>query len=423
MRRRITTAIVGVTAIVLLALGIPLAVVEQRSIVQSETVELQARAAGILAEISTPLEIAELSQLGASTGHETVGFYGTDGRLIAGRGPERPDPATRNALDGTPATTTDHDLVVASPISAGSDENILGVLRVAETREEATDRTWSAWATMFGAGLLALGLAWAIAARVARRLTRPIQRLADLATEIGHGRVVDRPPPAGIAELDALGATLSDSSRRVQEVLARERRFSGDVSHQLRTPLTRLRLALERTGENGGDPAVVAATLDDLRGIEGTVDHLLAYARESMPTAGLVDLDEPVRNATARWAQHASAQNRSIEMIPSPGPAIVHCTPQAVDQTLDVLIDNAMRYGSGTIRVEVRSIAGGAAIDVSDDGTGDNVTDAVFERGTGDGHGIGLALARSITEAEGGRLLITRRRPVTFSIVLLGEDR
>src|SRR5262249_49409405 len=98
----------------------------------------------------------------------------------------------------------------------------------------------------------------------------------------------------------------------------------------------------------------------------------------------------------------------------------VRATPAAVDQTLDVLIDNALRYGAGPVQVRARSVAGGGAIDVTDDGRS-TLDDTGFERGNGNGHRIGLALARAIAEGEGGRLLLTRRTPPTFSVVLLTE--
>ena len=93
----------------------------------------------------------------------------------------------------------------------------------------------------------------------------------------------------------------------------------------------------------------------------------------------------------------------------------------SIEQILEVLIDNALNHGCGTIRVVSRRIGGGAAVDVADEGSSaDAGTDEqLFTRGHGSDNGIGLALARSIADAEGGRLVVASRQPTTFSLVLL----
>ena len=96
----------------------------------------------------------------------------------------------------------------------------------------------------------------------------------------------------------------------------------------------------------------------------------------------------------------------------------------SIEQILDVLIDNALHHGNGVIVVSLRRLAGGGAIDVTDNGSLTAVADRerIFQRGHGDRHGIGLALARSIAEAEGGRLILARPEPTTFSVILLDPE-
>jgi signal transduction histidine kinase len=419
VKRRITAAIVGVTALVLLLLGIPLAIAVQHDVVQSEILELQRETVRLIADVSVPLQKDELAELRTSDDDMTVTVYDTRGDRLIGPGPATADDAVRRALAGQ-ATTNRSAMTVTSPINSGDDVTV-GALRLDATHRESTGRIWLIWAVMGGAAVVALGLAWLLARALARRLADPIQHLAAMAAEIGNGRVVDPPAPSSIAELDALGAALAASSRHVHEVVARERRFSADVSHQLRTPLTHLRLTLERATTTDDMAEVVDSSLDDVVRIEATVDHLLAFAREAVPTRGATDLVAAVEAAVVRWSPSATAAGRCIENATAEAVRPVRAAPTAIDQTLDVLIDNALRYGAGILRVGARAVAGGAAIDVSDDGSV-ALDDSVFDRGTGNGHGIGLALARSMVEAEGGRLLLTRRMPPTFTIVLLADD-
>lgn len=415
------TAIVGVTSIVLLVLGIPLAIAVQTMVLQSEVVELQSEAVRLLSEISVPLEQPEILQLRPRDGDVAASVYDRDGRRLSGPGPATAEEVVQRALRGLATTDRSGRLIVATPITARSDDAVVGALLLVESRAESTQRIWRTWATMAGAALVAVGLAWLLARAVARRLSRPVSELADMATEIGEGRVVDAPPSSSIAELDALGARLAASSRDVHDVVARERRFSADLSHQLRTPLTHLRLALEQARHDPDDlDEALAASLNDVTRIEATVDHLLAFAREAVPTGGTTDLVAATAEAVGRWAPLATAAGRRLECHAEQPTLFAHASPAAVDQTLDVLIDNALRYGAGLIEVRARQVAGGAAVDVSDGGQVP-LDDQVFSRGTGSGHGIGLSLARSIVEAEGGRLLLTRRLPPTFSMVLLAD--
>lgn len=424
MKRRITTAIVGVAAFVLLGLGIPFAVIAQRSILDSEVVRLQAAAATTLIEVDVPIDLNQLAVLASQPGPPpTFAIYGTDGIRIFGHGPSVGDRAVTDAASGTTSSTTDASIVVATPIT-GADEVVVGVLRLDESFARVDGQTRIVWLTMAIAATIALGLAWLIASQLGERLSGPIVHLANEASRIGHGGVLERQPPTGIDEIDLLGATLTEGSERINEALARERRFSADVSHQLRTPLAGLRLKLEAAvGEEGIPSASESESpLIDLARIEETVEHLLVFARDAIPPSATSSLDAAVRAAIRRWTERAANQSRSIVM-PTTVDVAVRGAQQSVDQILDVLIDNALMHGRGTVAVSVRTIVGGAALDVADEGsTVPETDDDLFRRGHGTNTGIGLALARSIAEAEGGRLLLTQRRPTTFSLILVQAD-
>ena len=420
MKRRITTAIVGVTAMVLLALGIPLALAVHRSILASEVVELHAAAAETLIEVNIPFDLEELALL--QTEPDTpppFALYDSTGTLFFGDGPPSGDAAVESSLGGATSSTTDGLIVVATPIF-NQNEQLVGVVRLSESLNGTNDRTRVAWLTMAAAAAAALGAAWLIANRLAKGLSSPVTDLATAAAQMGRGGVIERRQPSGIAEIDLLDATLVNSSHRIHEALSRERRFSADVSHQLRTPLAGLRLKLEAAAASERAPVDAAAALGDVERIEQTVAHLLAFARDAFPVASTCPLAPVISSAVERWTPRAAAQSRVITSVD--GSAVeVRSAAISIDQILDVLIDNALAHGRGDVTLVVRTMAGGAAIDVVDQGslTSAGADDEIFHRGNGTNNGIGLALARSIAEAEGGRLLIARRHPTTFSLFLL----
>jgi signal transduction histidine kinase len=426
MRRRITRAIVGVTAFVVMALGIPLAIVAQQSILDSEVVELQAAAARTLAEITLPIDPAALDRLRLEPdAPPPFTVYDTEGQLVFGDGPLNGDALVAKAVAGVTASSTDGQIVVATPISA-ADERVQGVLRLSESLSGADSRVRRAWLVMALTGAAAVGAAWLIGRRLAGRLSRPVTDLAVTADRLGHGETVAIHEPTGIAEIDLLGDALADSSRRINDALARERRFSADVSHQLRTPIAGLRLRLEAASESGG-PLDSGAALADLVRLEDTVTHLLSFARDAMPERASSSLRAGITAAIERWHDRVASSARTIvdaTDADDTDTAAVRASASSVDQVLDVLIDNALRHGVGDIVLAARHIGAGAgaAIDVRDAGHLAIDGDRIFARGVGAGSGIGLALARSISEAEGGRLIVTSRDPTTFSLVLLATS-
>ena len=409
---------------ILVVLGIPLALAVHRAILDTEVVELQATAARTLSEIQVPLDPAELAAVSREPDTPPpFSVYMPDGSLLFGDGPTVADSAVRRALAGNPASTTAGEIVVATPITDDRTERVVGALRLTESLAGANRRSRVAWVVMAATGLVALGIGWLTAKRLARHLSQPVIDLAAAATRIGDGGAVVRPSaPSGIKEVDTLAAALADTSDRINEALARERRFSADVSHQLRTPIAGVRLRLEAARAQR-DPDMIGPALDDLERLEQTVDHLLAFARDAVPTTSTVQLDVIAQRAVERWTPRAAAMARTIT-INAAEKVTTLGSSASIEQILDVLIDNALHHGRGAISVAQRRIAGGGAIEVGDEGALIAVADRerIFERGHGNRHGIGLALARSMAEAAGGRLILTRHEPTKFSLILLEPE-
>jgi signal transduction histidine kinase len=421
LRRRITEAIVGVSALILVALGIPLALAAHQSILDSEVVELQGTAARTLAEIRIPLDPSQL----ASIRHEPdapppFSIYSIDGVRLFGNGPQIADDVVRLALTGTPASSVGNQIVVSTPITDDANERVIGAVRLTESLAGANHRSRMVWLIMGATAAGALTLGWLIAKGLASRLSRPVSELAAAVANIGDGGILERLAPSGVGEIDTLANALADSSERVNEALARERRFSADVSHQIRTPLTGIRLRLESALVQH-DPEAIDSALSDIDRLERTLDHLQDFARDTIALQSVARLDTAVAQAQERWRGRIEAAGRTIRATKSP-PLLGRASVNGVEQVLDVLLDNALRHGSGAFEIAQRRLAGGAAIDVNDEGSidiADADADWIFQRHQGHHHGIGLALARSIAEAEGGRLLLGHRRPTTFSLILL----
>jgi signal transduction histidine kinase len=212
---------------------------------------------------------------------------------------------------------------------------------------------------------------------------------------------------------------LDGSARRLAELLARERAFSADVSHQLRTPLAGLRLRLERAARDDGVDRIDAA-LAEVDRLESTLDHLLALARDSQPVSAALPAQQVVADAADRWAHPYEERQRRLAVRIAERLPAVRASAVSLGQVLDVLLDNALRHGGGTVYLTVRAAAGGVVIEVADEGEGiaDDRSNLIFDRRHGTGTGIGLGLARTITEAEGARLLLVQARPPRFHVVL-----
>jgi signal transduction histidine kinase len=352
-----------------------------------------------------------------------LAVYVDRGLRILGTGPEGGDPAVYAALHGEISNKDlNGELVVAVPVT--HDTDVIGAVRAASPIADVYQQVALVWLAMFGLGGLAIGMVWLVARRQARRLARPLEELSEAARRLGQGDFSVRTTPAAIPEIDSVGSALNSTAGRLDAMLARERSFSADASHQLRTPLTGLRLRLEAALEHPGQDLRQAIT-DGIAAadrLEQTIEELLALARDTR-SSNATPLDLPVLldEIEAGWHDRLAAQDRALHVAVDPLAPVSLASTAAVRQVLTVLLDNAATHGAGTVSVAVRNAADALAIDVSDEGTGITAAEPeLFTRRSrlADGHGIGLALARSLAEAEGGRLRLTRPAPPTFTLLV-----
>jgi signal transduction histidine kinase len=417
MRRRIIIAIAAVAAAAVILFAIPLAVVLRDAYRSQELLRLQrdtvaaTRAIDIGASPGDPLELPPTS--------DRLAVYDLVGGRIAGRGPARADAPVRAALrSGRLAETTGNgELIVAVPLLAR--ERVTGAVRAQRSDAGATRDTRRAWLTLAALAATVVLLAAVAALGLGRRLARPLERLAHAARRLGDGNFAARAPRAGIAEADAIAAALDSTARRLDELVSRERAFSADASHQLRTPLAALRLELEAMQLRGERLPELASALAEVDRLEATINTLLTVARDA-PRDTATDLAALAEDAAARWRGPLAADGRPLRILAHTPRPIAQASAPVLAEALDVLIDNAHRHGAGAVTLTIRRTSGWLAIDVADEGPGlPGDPEAAFARRAGADHGIGLALARSLIHAEGGRLSATGAAPRAILTILL----
>ena len=412
MRRRLigSTALIAFAAVVVL--GVPLGVVESARVRQDNTSRLEREADGVAGAVEDRLEehrlisAARIAPL-ARPGHRIVITTRTGMRIVV----------------GPPLTG---DVVRAGAGSA------MGARVVAEApAAELHSRVRRVWLLVLLLGVGGVATAVALAALQGRRLARPLEAIARRSEQLGDGDFSVRAGHFGVPEIDAIAQGLDSSAERIAELVARERDFSSNVSHQLRTPLTALRLRLEesrRTDDEATRAAELDAAVAEADRLEATIADLLTHARQARTRQRvLLNLGAVAHDHVGVWRPVYARAARRLEVSAAHN-LLVQVARGTVGQVLDVLLDNALRHGAGTVRVSATYNGRAAVLAVSDDGPGILAEDRerVFERGasrTG-GTGIGLHLARALAEADGGTLRVGADAPATFELRLpLSRER
>jgi signal transduction histidine kinase len=269
--------------------------------------------------------------------------------------------------------------------------------------------------------LAGLGGALGLALVQSRRLAAPLARLSRSATRLGEGDFSLATPRSGMREIDSIADALDSSAQRIDRLLQAERNFSTNASHQLRSALTGLELRLEELARSP-DPEVQAeatAALEQTHRLGSTVEELLALARTGR--TGIVtefDLADLARAHALDLSAELMRDGRTLS-IDAPRRVPVVAAPGALGQALDIVLSNAVRHGRGTLKVRVASDERHAIVEISDNGRGFADPATAFQgRPSDDGHGIGLALARTLISAEGGTIAIRRASPPVVRIEL-----
>lgn len=272
------------------------------------------------------------------------------------------------------------------------------------------------WLTLTGAGALILGVVLAI--RLAHWVSRPLRGLGAAAARLGDGDLdVRAETGSGPAEVRALAATFNRMAERTQTLVHSHRAWVADVSHQLRTPLTAVRLRLDvLAAESEGETAAeLAGALEEIARLSRLVDGLLAVARAEgrVPRRELVDVAAVAAERVAAW--EPVARERRIALVATApvdvptASTIARLGPGDLEQVLDNVLANALEAVSDAGRIEVRTARadGLVRLRVVDNGPGmpEQAKQAAFHRfenREARGFGLGLAIVHRLVTANGG---------------------
>jgi signal transduction histidine kinase len=299
-----------------------------------------------------------------------------------------------------------------------------GLITLAEPR--AVMRTQQLQVTFVVLLLVVLSVAAGalVAIVTARRLAEPLLDVADRAKRLGAGDFRSAPHRHGIPELDRVSDVLDTSAAALSELVQRERELVGDVSHQMRSRLTALQLRLDELATHP-DPSAqreAVAALEQAERLSGVLDELLEAARAARASSAEVqDLREGLSKVAEEWRPAVRAAGRSLKFRVPDG-LLARVTPARIREAVGALLDNAVQHGGGTVALSARASGNSILVEVADSGPGvpEELVPHVFDRGVsvGSSTGLGLALARALVEADGGRLELSRPRPATFTIFL-----
>jgi signal transduction histidine kinase len=430
-----------VLVLAVVSLGVPLALSLRDRVnaeVHSQALSQGDVIAATASDLLSPPSASGLGDLVRSSGASVRGrvlIVDARGRVLADSagssvlgayyaGPSRPEIATALRGRAVQAQRASHSLgqnILATAVPVLRGGSTIGAVRITQSVtavQHAVRSTVAKLALVAGTvlllGLLAGGL-------IARQVALPLRRLEGTAGRLAAGDLAARAVVEGSSEQRSLSASFNEMADRVQRLVAAQREFVADASHQLRTPLTALRLRLEEARAAGGGERVVAelnagtAEVDRLAAI---VDELLVLSRaEDRELRGeRVEVADAVRRALERWRAAAEARAIVLRLVDN-GAGTVWCAPADLDRALDVLIENALLYSPAGGEV---TVAGGERrIEVRDRGPGlaageDELVFERFHRGQAGwqgpaGSGLGLAIARTLARAWNGDARLANR--------------
>ncbi|MFJ2649217.1 ATP-binding protein [Streptomyces sp. NPDC087420] len=411
MRRRLINSTLAVVLVVIAVFGVSLVIVETRTISSSaqESVDNEA------------------VRIGSIVDSRLLGGENITPSMLADQITK--DRYARVDIPGHPPVQFgDHPTgsVIRGKATGEQGEKVV----VEERRSSVTREVGRTLLIIGGVALLAVIAAVLLAVRQANKLASPLTDLAETAERLGSGDPRPRHKRYSVPELDRVADVLDSSAERIARMLTAERRLAADASHQLRTPLTALSMRLEEISATDDldtvkEEATIALT--QVERLTDVVERLLTNARDPRTGSAVAfDIDEVVKQQLEEWRSAYRSAGRAIVCSGRNGMRAVG-TPGAVAQVLAALIENSLMHGGGTVALRTRVTGNQSVIEVTDEGPGvpADLGARIFERSISgrNSTGIGLAVARDLAEADGGRLELLQQHPPVFALFLSREAR
>ncbi|MGC0340227.1 ATP-binding protein [Streptomyces sp. SLBN-8D4] len=406
MRRRLIQSTLAVVLVVIAVFGVSLVIVETRTISNSAQERVDSEAIRLAGIVDSRLFAAEdvnaeiLREQVAQERYAVIRIPGKDSIEVGSKPSGQVISATERGEEGETVT-------------------------VQEPRSSVTREVGRTLLIIGLVALLAVIAAVLLAIRQANKLASPLTDLAETAERLGSGDPRPRHKRYGVPELDRVADVLDSSAERIARMLTAERRLAADASHQLRTPLTALSMRLEEitlTDDLDTVKEEANVALTQVERLTDVVERLLTNSRD--PRAGnavTFDLDEVIQQQLAEWRPAYRSAGRAIVSSGKRHLTAVG-TPGAVAQVLAALIENSLMHGGGTVALRTRVTGNQAVIEVTDEGPGvpADLGARIFERTISgrNSTGIGLAVARDLAEADGGRLEMLQAQPPVFGLFL-----
>jgi signal transduction histidine kinase len=441
MRKRLIIAMVGLVALVLIAhdvpLGLHLTAIERDRVVtaiERDAFTIGGRISPALADQARQTDIDqvlhEYSELKVGTVVivDSNGYLlsSTDNKLVIGTDyVSRPEISA--ALLGSPSSgtrlsnTIGGELVyVAVPILSGAD--VLGVVRITYPKTVLDKNIQKQMQSLLLAAGVSIAMAIAVALVFARTVSQPLGELRSATDALAAGDLSTTAIESGPRETRQLARSFNSMASRLGGLIDRQRSFAGDASHQLRTPLTALRLRLEQASELvQTQPAVAREHIDEALNETDRLTHLteqllhLARSEGAVLEAQVVDVCEIVRDRAEEWQYLADERDVEI-LVQAPDDLMISANQLAVREIIDNFMDNALEVAppKSQITLTVLALADAVEIVVSDSGRGmspeqrerafDRFWRADVDSNRRTGSGLGLAIVSQLAQASGMRV-------------------
>jgi signal transduction histidine kinase len=403
VRRELITASAALATLIALAFVIPLALSARSTARDRALDDAQADAAALVpvvggADLATITSAVE--RVNTRNRNQVTVLLGDTvvGPSIAA--PARAMAAAQQTSSSVGPVQGGYEVVTAVAAEGGTN-----VIRVLVPERELERGVRAAWAALAAVALVLIGVSVALADRISQRVVRPVQDLARAARRLGAGDLEATVEPAGPTEVIETAVAFNQLTRQIRSMLVAERELMSELTHRLRTPLTRLRLDLDRVD----DPELMAQLHRGVEAVTDEVNGLIARARRAADPPQPIDVVPVVAERYEFWSALAADEDRPRRLNAMESNLLVAVDPEELQAAVDVLIENVFAHTERGTPFEVTVAASGdsVVVAVDDGGPGFDPVLAGSGRSGAGSTGLGLAIVDRLARAAGGRTEIT----------------